>query len=260
MNGKTTIALFAIACVLGVLCILKIMTGDRIPPEITVPAGDLIYTQGEDTGALVAGASAYDNTDGDISDNIRIYDIAVMENGVQALVTYAVYDSSYNLGKATKIVNYVAVSEDKAEDGNEDEEKETDLSEEEDVHNSDADAREHADADEVTTEEEPVGEGYDDPPLVSNGAPVIRLTTHELKLPVGGYFYSMDYVETAVDDMDTLEYLYRNMYLEGDYDVNVPGEYELTYYCVDSGGNVSNMAKLKLIVGDNTVQEGVSSE
>ncbi len=260
MKGKTTIVLLVIACVLGVLCILETMTGDKTPPEIAVPAETLTYTQGEDTDVLVTGASAHDNIDGDISDNIRIYDIAVMENGVQALVTYAVYDSSYNLGKATKIVNYVAVSKEKTEEDNADEEKEADQSEEEDKHNSDADAQEYGDADEVTTEEKPVEEGYDDPPLVSNGAPVIRLTTHELKLPVGGYFYSMDYVETAVDDIDTLEYLYRNMYLEGDYDVNVPGEYELTYYCVDSGGNVSNMAKLKLIVGDNTVTEGVSNE
>lgn len=251
MKGKITIVLFVMTIILGTLCIVVRMTGDNIPPEIAVPVGEITYTEGESADVLVAGASARDDRDGDISGQIRIYDIAVMENGTQALVTYAVYDSNYNLGKATKVVNYVAIPREETED-NPDEKTE----DEEENTGDDADTQEEDEADEVTTEEEepveeePVEEGYDDPPLVSTGAPVIRLTTHELKLPVGGYFYSMDYVEDAVDDIDTLEYLYRNMYLEGDYDVNVPGEYELTYYCVDSSGNVSNMAKLKLIVGD----------
>lgn len=257
MKGKITVVLFIMACILGVLSVLKIMTGDKTSPEIVVPAEELTYTQGEDTGILVTGVRAYDNKDGDISDQVRIYDIAVMENGVQALVTYAVYDSSYNLGKATKIVNYVALSKEETAEDNADGEKE-DGEESADIDHSDADIQD--DEDEVTTEEEVVEEGYDDPPLVSTGAPVIRLTTHEIKLPVGGYFYSMDYVETAVDDIDTLEYLYRNMYLEGNYDVNTPGVYELTYYCVDSSGNVSNLAKLRIIVGDENVTEGESSE
>ena len=60
----------------------------------------------------------------------------------------------------------------------------------------------------------------------------------------------MDYVEDVIDDIDTREELYRHLYMDGEYDQYTEGVYELTYYCTDSDGNVSNRAKLKLIVGD----------
>ena len=44
-----------------------------------------------------------------------------------------------------------------------------------------------------TTTEEPE-EGFDDPELVSDGSPVIRLKTHYVNIQVGDDFYSMDYV------------------------------------------------------------------
>ena len=107
------------------------------------------------------------------------------------------------------------------------------------------------DTEEATTEEvteASVPEGYEDPEMVSTGTPVIKLTTHEVHIEAGGDFYTMDYVEDAVDDKDTKEYLYDNMFLDSVYDKSKKGTYELIYFCVDSDGNRSNSAKLKLYV------------
>lgn len=237
MRRIVTIIL-SMACVfMCILCIIVAMVIDDTPPVITVSTGEMTYEEGGNAQELLVGIRAEDEKDGDISESVRIYNISVMDNGLKALVTYAVYDSSYNLGKATKVVNYVAKSDEKKENAQDDGEKLEDEEKEPSMEQN---------MTEATTE---TPEGYEDLPLVSAGDPVIRLNTHEVHIEVGGDFYSMDYVEDAIDDVDSREYLYRNMFLDGEYDTDTEGEYEISYYCVDSNGNVSNFAKLKLIVG-----------
>lgn len=239
MRNKVTWILAFLTVLLAAVSIFTYLSSDREAPVITVPSANLTYTEGDSTSGLLTGVRAVDNVDGDISAKVRIYNIVKMENGSQAQVTYAVYDSSYNLGKATKVVAYTEKKKDAKKDAASD--TKTDESK----------ASAEATTEAAKQDEELTGEGYEDPVLISHGAPVVKLTTHKVEIPVGGYFYSMDYVETAVDDVDSLEYLYAHMYLEGDkYDVNTPGKYELQYYCTDSDGNISNFAKLMLIVGN----------
>ena len=254
MKNKITIYLAMITIVLLASGIIVYLSQDHIAPEIIVPETEMTYIEGQDNSILLIGVTATDNKDDNLSPDIRIYDVAVLDNGIQALVTYAVYDHSNNLGKATKLVNYMAdpnmpgaVSTDTEEDdGLSDAEDESDIDDENTTEDSKKDEEE-------TTEQ--VEEGYDEPELVSHGAPVIRLTTHEVHIGVGDYFYSMDYVEDAVDDIDSREYLYRNMFLDSWYDEYTPGEYELLYYCVDSNGNRSNDAKLMLYVEEEQSDE-----
>lgn len=244
MRRMVTVIL-SMACVfMCILCIIVAMVIDDTPPVITVSTGEMTYEEGGNTQELLAGIRAEDEKDGDISDSVRIYNISVMDNGLKALVTYAVYDSSYNLGKATKIVNYVAKPDEKKENAEDDGKKPED------------EEKEPSTEQNMTEASTETPEGYEDLPLVSTGDPVIRLNTHEVHIEVGGDFYSMDYVEDAVDDEDSREYLYRNMYLDGTYDTDTAGEYELAYYCVDSNGNVSNFAKLKLIVEKKAEDNG----
>lgn len=249
MRTKITIMLSVAVLVLGALSVFSFVSEDRTSPVITVPKQDLIYYQSQDESVLLAGVQAFDNKDGDISSKVRIYDVAVISGETQALVTYAVYDSSYNLGKATKIVEYVAGDDTNVQatgqvvvnsDNSDNEQKET----------TEATTEQTT---EVTTEEPK--EGFDDPPLESDGAPVIRLKTHYATIGVGDDFYSMDYVEDIVDDEDDRNYLFRFTYLDGYYDEDEAGEYELTYYSVDSDGNKSNIAKLILTVGDEEDEE-----
>ncbi|MBE5952580.1 MAG: hypothetical protein E7257_00300 [Lachnospiraceae bacterium] len=244
MKTKVTIILSVAVLALGILGVLSFVGEDRKPPVITVPEQDMTYYQSQDESVLLAGVRAYDNQDGDVSSRVRIYDVAVISGEKQALVTYAVYDNNYNLGKATKLVWYVPLGDVGASEIT-----------------ATGEVAEIEDTTEVTTEdttetttEEPE-EGFDDPELVSDGSPVIRLKTHYVNIQVGDDFYSMDYVEDIVDDEDDRNYLFRFTYLDGDYDVDEEGEYELTYYCVDSDGNKSNIAKLILTVGDEKDEE-----
>lgn len=224
MKSKITIILFGIAAILFALCSSAVLVGDRTAPEVTAPVKDITYTEGDDYAVLLDGVSAYDPEDGDISDKVRIYDIAVMDQGGKALVTYAVYDEAYNLGKATKVVNYIDVP--KATTTEE-------LTEEETT--------------EATTEAV-IPPGYEDVELTSDGAPVIALTTHYVTIKVFDDFDPMTYVADVVDDTDTWAYVYDNIEVTGDYNVYVTGEYELSYQTTDYDGNKSNIAKLMLTV------------
>lgn len=240
MRKIITITLFCASALLCALCVLATLVKDRTKPEIMVPSGTVMYNEGDDTSVLLDNVTAVDDKDGNISSQVRIYNISLMDDGVSALVTYAVYDSSNNLGKATKVVGFVRKDDkdNKTEDKTESTTSATTESEQ---------------TSESTTEDDSNGdvpEGYEDPGTESTGAPIVRLTTHEVKIALGGQFYSMDYVEDVIDDIDTREELYRHLYMDGEYDQYTEGVYELTYYCTDSDGNVSNRAKLKLIVGD----------
>lgn len=262
MKNRITVLLLILTILLSILCLTTYMFADRMPPEITVPEGEFEYEEGADEAILLEGVSAMDDRDGDISSSVRIYDVAVMDSHDSAMVIYAVYDSSNNLGKASKIVKYISASGKKGEIFAEeatatDAASDTDTSAGKKDTASSENAGSAGKTQEATTGEQPettaepdttVPDGFDDPPLVSEGAPVMRITTHQVKMAVGGHFYSMDYVDTAVDDVDTKEMLYENMYMDGYYSTRKQGEYELTYYCVDSDGNVSNKAKLILIV------------
>ncbi len=241
MKTRITIILGIATLILGSVSVVSIISSDNKAPEIIVPETEIIYMEDADHSSLLNGVKATDNRDGDISGQVRIYDVAVIDGEKQALVTYAVYDSSYNLGKATKVVSYMKAGAVNDGDINE--------AEGDAINNEDIDATGEANG---TTQEvvESIPEGFDDPELVSTGAPVIRLVTHYETIEVGGYFYSMDYVEDIVDDEDDIDTLYANTYMDGYYDTEVEGEYELTFYCVDTEGNISNKAKLMLTVGE----------
>ncbi len=241
MKTKVTIFLMVATLILGFMSVTSVLAEDRKAPEITVPQSDMVYYELDDQSTLLAGVTATDNRDGDISSQVRIYDVAVIDGNQRALVTYAVYDSSYNLGKATKVVSYVPGQKGPNT-------SDSDVSLDAGIVDMVEEATE-ATTEETTeaTTEEP---GFEDPVMESDGDPVIKLITHYETIDVGGYFYSMDYVDDIVDDEDDTDYLYANTYMDGYYDTEVEGEYELTFYCVDSDGNMSNKAKLILTVGD----------
>lgn len=238
MRVKITIGMAVITLGLSGLCAVAYLSEDRKSPVITVPEEMITYTQGEDTSVLLQGVTAMDDIDGDITGKVRISNIDVIGDESKAVVTYAVYDKENNIGKTNRTVNYVAVVEKPEETEND---GEASVQEE---------ALTKAATSEATVDslDEPLPEGYDDPELDDSGKPVIRLITHEVHLTAGSYFDSMLFVETAEDDKDDINSLYAAIYIEGDYNTNIPGEYELTYYCVDSDGNESNLAKLMLII------------
>lgn len=82
-------------------------------------------------------------------------------------------------------------------------------------------------------------------------APVFKLSTGQVVLKVGDSFTLTDkilLVEDIQDDKDDRDTLYRNISIKGEYDLNTPGEYALTYTVTDIDGNQSDPEVLKLIV------------
>ena len=239
MKKIITIILILTTFGTGLMCILSRITKDTKAPVISVPTEMITYEEGSDQSVLLAGVTASDDRDGDITQNVRIYDIAVMEDGKSAQIIYAAYDSSYNLGKRFRTVGYKAKR------------KEAPITDDMySIINDNIDDGNNNTANEEEDTEEEVEPGYEDPVMESDGNPVIKLSRHELTLSVGDYFDTMSVIDDIVDDKDDRDALFNRVNLEGEYDMKKAGEYELEYYVTDLEGNESNRAKLMLIVED----------
>ena len=78
--------------------------------------------------------------------------------------------------------------------------------------------------------------------------PYIKLTSENLTLNVGDEFDPMSVIDDVKDDNDDRNALFNRIDLEGDYDMNQAGTYELYYSVRDSEGNRSNEVKFVLTV------------
>ena len=106
MRQRISFILSIVAVILLVCCMFVYLTEDRVAPELMIPETQISYREGESRSVLLEDVTAWDNRDGDLSDNVRIYSIAVLNNGSQAVVTYAVYDEAANMTKKTRTVGY----------------------------------------------------------------------------------------------------------------------------------------------------------
>lgn len=103
-----------IATVLSTLCGLLLLTAiagiclkDRTAPVISLNGKNtLTYTEGDSYDVLLAGMTAEDVVDGDVTDTIRISSIHVTEDG-KAVVRYVAKDLSNNIGKLKREVKYI---------------------------------------------------------------------------------------------------------------------------------------------------------
>ena len=227
MKKAITILLILTTFITGTLCVLSKMTRDTKAPVISVPTEMITYEEGSDRSILLSGVTASDDRDGDVTSNVRIYDIAVMEDGRSAQIIYAAYDSSYNLGKRFRTVGYKPAR------------KNVDLTDEMyDIisDNIDDEGKDEETSEKTSEEEEPLT------------MPYIKLTRNELSLNVGDYFDPMSVVDDVKDDKDDRDALFDRVDLVGEYDMNAAGVYELEYSVRDTEGNTSNVEKFKLTI------------
>jgi len=106
MARRISIILSAIALALMVCCVLVFLSEDRTAPELTIPEERIVYCEGQTDRVLLDDVTAWDNRDGDITSQVRVYSVAVKQNGREAVVTYAVYDEASNMTKGTRVVDY----------------------------------------------------------------------------------------------------------------------------------------------------------
>lgn len=253
MRIRSVVLLVIICIILGMCCVGSYIMRDKVAPEIKVPTGELVYTEGGDTDSLLEGAIAYDNKDGDLSRDVRIYDIAVMEDGKHALVTYAVYDYSDNLAKKNLIVKYVPRGAATTEAEPDDDEKTIDENTETDE-NIEKDENIEADENTDITSEKTDNTDVDNSEKVSDSEnndpekPYIELLQDSVELNVGDYFDYSAYIKSIGDAQDSLSSLYQNINCNGDYNMYQAGTYTLDYFVVDSDGNESEHKELTLKV------------
>ncbi len=101
-----------IAGILGSIVLLAAIivvyyTRDKDGPMISVGSTNVTYTEGQDKNVLLEGVSAYDKKDGDVTDSLIVESVIVVSDGKKAKIVYAAKDSSNNITKSSKIVNYI---------------------------------------------------------------------------------------------------------------------------------------------------------
>lgn len=197
---------------------------DKTVPVITIgdKEKEVTYYGGDDYEELLAGVTAKDNRDGDVTDKIFVDSIIPVSDGSKAIVRYAVIDKSNNVGIKTRIVNYADASQ-KVKDENEQEIRE-----------------ETATKTEVQEEQEE---------LTPDGVkPAIRLTETSKTIKVGENFDALSVIDQIVDDVDDTSTLYRRIHADGEYDTSTPGTYTIRYYVMDTNNNTSNIEEFTLKV------------
>ncbi len=85
---------------------LFVLTDDTKPPQITMDSQILDVSVGADETALLAGVTAKDDKDGDVTSGILVEKISSLKSDHTATVTYAAFDSAGNVAKATRTVCY----------------------------------------------------------------------------------------------------------------------------------------------------------
>ena len=233
MKKAITILLILTTFVTGALCVISKMTRDTKAPVISVPTEKITYEEGSDKALLLAGVTATDDRDGDVTANVRIYDIAVMEDGRSAQIIYAAYDSSYNLGKRFRTVGYKSSR------------KNVEMTDEMyDIISEEIDD-DNKSTTEATTEATTAATEASTEEITY---PYIKLTRDNVTLKVGDYFDPMSVVDDVKDDNDDRNELFNRIDLDGDYNMDQAGTYDLIYSVRDSEGNRSNEVKFTLTV------------
>lgn len=83
---------------------------DKQGPIIGMPGERITYHENQDQAVLLDGVTAHDKEDGDVSDTLMIEAIYPSANGQTAKVVYAAMDSSNNVTKEQRMVDYVPLS------------------------------------------------------------------------------------------------------------------------------------------------------
>ena len=274
MKAKGAVIGICIAdLVLLVVCAFLYLRQDRTAPVISFGENDIVYTEDMDLSLLLNGITATDNKDGDVTDTLLIEKISDTARG-DVIVTYAALDSANNVAKASRIFpaktqpgrreSVRPVSEETDTAPEPETETETQTASEDDRQDGQGDDGEHQDDqapqdgqadgndnqdDQARRDEEPDNKpnedrqndaGADMDPEESpreNAAPVLRLKKETLTVKAGVESVNWnDCIRSLSDDKDSREQLFSNLVMEGNVDLNIPGEYPVTIYTKDSEG------------------------
>ena len=239
---KGLVAMLFLACAALLAGNVVVYIGeDRNGPEISVPQEEITYVAGTDTSALLNGVTAQDDRDGDVTDTVTIESIIPNADQTGASVVYVAKDSKNNVTKETRTILYSTDANQAAAQAAA-EQVAADQAAAEQAAQGDA-AGESA----QTTDD---GAAQNEAAIAALSAesPRIYLTQYSVELERGAELNELSYVQDISDDEDSRDELYQGIQISGEVDTNTPGEYTLEYHVVDSDGNNSNVAQLRVTV------------
>lgn len=82
------------------------------------------------------------------------------------------------------------------------------------------------------------------------GSPTIGLMVHAICQDIGSRLNPLDLISSIDDAEDSIEYIFGQIHVEGNagFTTDHPGKYVFKYYVIDSDGNMSNVARLYILV------------
>ena len=82
------------------------------------------------------------------------------------------------------------------------------------------------------------------------GSPTIGLMVHAICQDIGSKLNPLDLISSIDDSEDSIEYIFGQIHVEGNagFTTDHPGKYVFRYYVIDSDGNMSNVARLYILV------------
>lgn len=258
MKENVTVILGAIT--IAVLIAITIILGIRVdntPPVIQFEH-DIMYEDTQDISVLLDGVTALDRKDGDVTQNIMVESLIVLEGNEFAKVTYTAKDNSNNIAKASRIVGYSgdgkSIYASSTPGKNEPENSGSDIPTEnttEQEETKEIPTEESSEQPETDmTEPESSVESTEQPEstVANREAPVLKMSASSGTIKAGEFFNVASYVESITDDKDSRNELYRRIGIEGSYDSNTVGEYRFKVFCIDSDRNISNKENFVLHV------------
>ena len=100
---KIVAILCTLDVILMVLSVVLYLDEDRTAPVIYMEDVEMEYREGMTDEELLAGVTAMDETDGDVTGSLVVEKVSEAGNGT-VIVTYGVKDASGNVGKASRVL------------------------------------------------------------------------------------------------------------------------------------------------------------
>ena len=244
---KGLVAMLFLACAALLAGNVVVYIGeDRNGPEISVPQEEITYVAGTDTSALLNGVTAQDDRDGDVTNTVTIESIIPNAEQTGASVVYVAKDSKNNVTKETRTILYStdanqAAAQAAAEQAAADQAAQDQAAAEQAAQGDAAGERAQTTDDGAAQNEAAIA-------ALSAESPRFYLTQYSVELERGAELNELSYVQDISDDEDSRDELYQGIQISGEVDTNTPGEYTLEYHVVDSDGNNSNAAQLRVTV------------
>lgn len=239
---KGLVAMLFLACAALLAGNVVVYIGeDRNGPEISVPQEEITYVAGTDTSALLNGVTAQDDRDGDVTDTVTIESIIPNANQTGASVVYVAKDSKNNVTKETRTILYSTDANQAAAQAAAEQVAADQAAAEQAAQGDAAGERAQTTDDGAAQNEAAIA-------ALSAESPRFYLTQYSVELERGAELNELSYVQDISDDEDSRDELYQGIRISGEVDTNTPGEYTLEYHVVDSDGNNSNVAQLRVTV------------